>query len=390
MLPKRLEELLAAFAAGQDPGERSDRAAPAGAHAGAARSPDAASAPDSLARPPCPALTNSLSGCEVSVAVGRFKGHLAVAVAVVTASVAAPSVLSLAGESWRDRVSWSDAKHGWALADDVPGNACRAPSVLCGTEDGGRTWHPVFRSTEWSGSRFVRTTARTGIHHIRLPSADVLHPYWTSDAGRRWYRTTLSRIRGDDGIARFEISGHGRFLYWHMGGRVLFRVRPWPPVPTPTCRGTWRLDLTRASRPTPGARWGRICVGAAADAGMRTAVAVRLRTDRLGELEPILHGIVSLLEPVRKERPTLLFLRDGRMRRVRLPKARLGRDAVSLSGYRIRASRPRIVVVATAFGPSDDERLGAEPVGCVVWRSADGGRTWRSSYVGDLEADVCD
>jgi len=275
--------------------------------------------------------------------------------------------------------SWADGKHVWTTrdADSWAQADPLCDANLCGTENGGATWHPLLRAQDGHFQRVVRTSATAGVVRAVVNRPLSSDPYWTPDAGRHWFRT--SRIGGtlSGGIGSFQLGGNGRYLYWHRGGKVLYRVVPWPPRGTPECSGgEWRLDLTAGGTPPPGS-WGAICVGPAVDAGMRDIAAVRLTTGSFpltSDLVSIRRGVASLLYPVVRRRPKLLVVQSGTSRVLRLPRPPAWRRTKGLKGYRLhQLGWPNLGISAEALGPTP---LRTDTIGCVIWRSRNGGRSW--------------
>ena len=293
---------------------------------------------------------------------------IAVAVALASATIAA------AGPFPRWVGSWADGTHIWATPDaESTQTEPLCDATLCGTEDGGRTWHPLLRIQDGFVQGFVRTSAKAGVVRAMSNRPVSSDPYWTPDAGRHWFRTSRIGGRLSDG----HIGGSGRYLYWHRGGKVLYRVVPWPPRETPNCAGgEWRLDLTGGGTPPPGS-WGAICFGPAVDAGMQNVVAMRLHSGSLARtsyLISIRRGIASLLDPTLRRRPRLLVVQSGTTRVLRLPRPPAWRGTKGLRNYQLhRLAWPNLGVSAEALGSTP---LGLDVIGCVIWRSRDGGHSW--------------
>jgi hypothetical protein len=303
----------------------------------------------------------------------RFRSTLTSMVAL-TALVTAVAAVATGNPIPRWAGSWADRNHIWeerTAEGNTRENLCDA--YLCGTEDGAETWHPVFRSRDAGALHFVRTSQVAGV--IRIGMVDqTSDPYWTRDGGRHWYRTT--RIGGRLTGASFQLAGSGPYLYWNRSGELLYRVVPWPPRIAPQCSGEWRLDLTAGGTPPPGS-WGAICFGPAEDAGMRNIVARRLTGHSFsGDMVSVPSGIESLPYPIERRRPRLFVLQDGRARRVRLPRPPVWRKTLGLNHYRLhRLAWPQIGVSASALGRNGPYPI--DTIGCVIWHSRNGGRTWR-------------
>jgi hypothetical protein len=297
-------------------------------------------------------------------------GLLVIVVLTVTLTAAAAEI-----PRWKG--SWADPQNIWANGADVPrdSDACqRAVEIACGTEDGGRTWHPIMRDSEpgLSHTTPLRTSATAGVLAAQQGHRflDVDH-FWTTDAGRHWHRTSLF------GRGARRIVGHGRHVYWDVGARVIYRVNPWPPRHPLVCPEGWRHDLS--DRNAPPDEWGAICLNPPRSAALRSAVVRRFRTLAIRDAAAIANGAAWVLVPVQKRRPLVLLIRHGRQRLIRLPRADAPRETRSLSGFEIYAAWPYINVTAIAWHRPRQRR---DPIvlGCVFWESHNGGKRWDSHF----------
>jgi hypothetical protein len=284
-------------------------------------------------------------------------------IVAVTTLVAVAVAAGTANPIPRWAGSWADRNHIWEVRDAE--SYTREPLCdvrLCGTEDGAETWHPVFRP---GGFPFVRTSPMAGA--VRTATIEGTSAfYWTKDAGRHWYRTVRIGGRITRRTSSFQLAGNGPYLYWHRSRKLLYRVVPWPPTIEPQCLGEWKLDFITNGTPPPEGSWGAICVGPAEDAGMRSVVAKRLNKNSFWrDFVSIRHGIESLLYPIRRRRPRLFVLQDGRAHTFRLPRPPVWRNTLALKRYRLhRLGWPQIGVSASALGRNGPYPL--DTIGCVI------------------------
>lgn len=123
--------------------------------------------------------------------------------------------------------SFSDSMHGWA-----PNYGVRLPcetETICATDDGGRTWRGVF-TTDGDFAFLkepVRTSATAG---VVLRGRFGFSPFGTRDGGRTWFPMKRPPLPNpgliDPTPPHFQ--GSGTLLFLHYFGSTLFRVVPWP------------------------------------------------------------------------------------------------------------------------------------------------------------------
>jgi photosystem II stability/assembly factor-like uncharacterized protein len=170
-------------------------------------------------------------------------------------------------------ISWADIaqRYGWT---DVTG-AARDPrcpgtqrgggsaAFLCATENGGRSWHPIFQAGTGRTSLrgFARMSPSAGVVSIsrngKLPRTLRTGVFWTIDNGKHWYETTAIGPRVENSA--------GLLLWRDQAGRQ-FEVTHWPPAGRFKCPGffAWHA-LDQHPR-----RGGNVCVGGRVNAGMRS------------------------------------------------------------------------------------------------------------------------
>jgi hypothetical protein len=256
--------------------------------------------------------------------------------------------------------SWLDARHAWApnyashwpCADAHPASG---DSRVCATEDGGKTWRTIFH-----GGNYVFDVARTSLTTGIVSTGAYGHSeWWTRDGGTHWYATGAIYDGPEPiGSAKGPLNFRGRdhTLFWVRNlGDTIWRVRPWPPVPPPSCDGTWSWSLDVESDASPD---GDICVARPTD-DMRSTPAFSLPRRRLLELTPFKDGSFAALFLGRGLEPVVWHAGVFRHARMRLPG---GVTKIELS-----EQWPRVKI----------KLLRAS--GWIVWRSRDGGRTWRQS-----------
>jgi hypothetical protein len=98
-------------------------------------------------------------------------------------------------------IAWADAghRHGWVREQHSGKMLCAATryrtairhyqmSALCATEDGGRTWHPIFYTDKSRIMGFVHTSLRTGWVVAGFRAQEW---YSTFDNGRYWHNASF-------------------------------------------------------------------------------------------------------------------------------------------------------------------------------------------------------
>lgn len=284
------------------------------------------------------------------------------------------TVTASAAQIPRWKGSWADARNIWATPGDFSETfAVCSPFgsgvIACGSEDGGRTWHPIMRDSDnrFSNPRPLRTSAATGVLAQKTGHRylDVDH-FWTADAGRHWHKTSTF------GRGPVRLVGHGRYLYWDVAGRTIYRVAEWPPRPRMTCPEGWRYDLR--DRDAPPDTWGAVCLNPSVGPSLRSVVVKRFRRYFIRDGASFANGAAWVLAPLERRRPAVLMVRHGRQRMLRLPRGDAPQETTSLTGLEIYAAWPYIAVTATAW----DRRSDAALLGCVFWESHNGGIRWDS------------
>ena len=179
-------------------------------------------------------------------------------------------------------ISWGDLQHqhGWTdvtsggpiIEGAAPDPRCpgtqwrtRTTAFVCATEDGGRSWRPIFQGGHDLAylRDYTRTSRLAGV--VSLPRDDPLPRtlrsgvFWTRDNGAHWYETTR--------IGPLVEHRDGR-LFWRSFGGPLYEVQPWPPRAPDRCPGffTWHA-LDQHPRTN-----GNVCVGGVVNAGMRSTL----------------------------------------------------------------------------------------------------------------------
>jgi N-acetylneuraminic acid mutarotase len=277
--------------------------------------------------------------------------------------------------------TWADARHGWAA--HINDGACRpywegGDSVLCATEDGGRTWRRIFVGGNYIFEA-VRTSRQAGIVST---GAWGHYEYWSRDNGKHWYRIALDGFEyGVIGSTVPHLAGRGTHLYYAhapsngtSGGRItISRLTPWPPPGPAECAGPWsRSVLGWPEHATPVHETGNICLGQPVDAGTRGSVVLTLE-GVLWRLAPLPDGFFALYQPSGADAPlTAVVHRNGATLTRELPRPSF--DVLMYPGdLRVETDWPSIALVWRYFTP--DERVSEE----VVWRSNDGGASWMKS-----------
>ena len=259
--------------------------------------------------------------------------------------------------------SWADGRHAWQIRLDARGGCT---DRLWSTENGGRTWHLVYRGRFGPlGTVVERTSARAGVIFPARLERTRARALWTNDNGRHWHRTGEIGQRSNP---VFAVHGRGRLLFW-VTTRALYRVDRWP---------SRRQRARRVFAPRGSARlFAMSGVPWFTLAGVPGGVATVVGTG----------APPTPYETGDDPRLALLVHRNGRNRVTRLPGVRaalesIGADGIDpLEGVRVSASWPRVAVgtVAVHTGRGRYKQIA---IGCVVWRSNDGGATWRVEAFG--------
>jgi hypothetical protein len=234
-------------------------------------------------------------------------------------------------------------------------------TYICSTENGGRTWHQVFQGM-WPDyfSAYVRTSRRAGVISLSrddsLPKTLRNNVFWTRDNGKHWYETTR--------IGLYP-TGRGEALYWlPRHGRLLYEVRGWPPRQPVRCRGFFARH-PRDQRPR---KDGNICVGAPADAGMRSRLVARITAEeswvRFSFLRVIPDGVTALVAG--KRQLQVLVRRHSANELVVLPEPDAPGVIVADS---FDVQWPDLRATARVLDNRGTARV-------FDWRSSDGGETW--------------
>jgi len=287
--------------------------------------------------------------------VGRLPGSLfapalaLAALALATATAALPGAAP--GCTMRVKTSWADARHGWELRTDDTGTRCG--DRLYATDDRGRTWRVVHQEPSGPIADLLRTSVRAGVIFPARWHQMAAKARWTRDRGRTWRRTAEI---GPRAAIPFAVAGRRELLFW-ASQRGVYRVLRWPST---------RLRSHRVWRPTPDRR----LIGISGTPWYALAV--------------VPDGVATLVASGRSEpsRLSVLVHRRGRNSLSRLPPAAtalasIGADELRpRQGVEIRAAWPRLTVCAWAIRRGRDGGF-AIGIGAVVWRSVNGGRTWR-------------
>jgi Kelch motif len=278
--------------------------------------------------------------------------------------------------------TWADARHGWAA--HINDGACRpywegGDSVLCATEDGGRTWRRIFVGGNYI-FQAVRTSRQAGIVST---GAWGHYEYWSRDNGKHWYRIALDGFEyGVIGSTVPHLAGRGTHLYYAhapsngtSGGRItISRLTPWPPPGPAECAGPWsRSVLGWPEHATPVHETGNICLGPPVDAGTSASVVLTLE-GRLWRLAPLPGGFFALYWPQGDgEHLTAVVHRNGATTTRELPRPVFDAE-MEPDSPQLRIDWPALAVVLvyrTTPGYRESEE--------VVWRSTDGGGMWSKS-----------
>lgn len=271
-------------------------------------------------------------------------GRLALAIALVAVCVALPAA---ATPAFIRAASWADNRHGWV--------ECRE-SEVCSTEDGGRTWHDILTGGNFIFS-LVRTSAGAGVTQT---GRTVGSTFWTRNNGNRWYE--LPNVPAPDyggGARAVVLEGRGDQLFWHQSAKTLYQITPWPATADPPCSGP--------SWPGP-----NTCVLAETDSPFTSTAVATIPSGSLDRMRNVPGGVAALVtaeDP--NASPSAVLVHRGNSNAVTtLPEPPLGRR--SLTCTKLFAGWPSLFVSAASFTSGQ----GCSKVPRVLWRSADGGRTW--------------
>lgn len=271
--------------------------------------------------------------------------RLVFALALVAVCVALPAA---AKPAFIRTAAWADNRHGWV--------ECRE-TIVCSTEDGGRTWHNIFTGGNLIFS-LVRASAAAGVVQTGRSAG---FSFWTRDNGKRWYELPNVPTPGyGDGDRALLFEGRGGLLFWHQSERTLNQITPWPATVTPPCRGQ--------SWPAP-----NTCVLSAADSPFTSTAVATIPTGSLARMRHISGGVAALVtadDP--NASPTAVLVHRGESNAVgTLPEPPLSRRSLTCTD--LFAGWPALFVAA---GASTDEGQACSKFPRVLWRSADGGGTW--------------
>ncbi len=270
--------------------------------------------------------------------------RLALALALVAVCVALPAA---AKPAFIRTADWADNRHGWV--------ECRE-TIVCATEDGGRTWHDIFTGGNFIFS-LVRTSAGAGVVQTGRTTGFT---FWTRDNGKRWYELPNVPVPGRaSGDRALILEGRGGLLFWHQSDKTLNQITPWPATVAPPCRDQ--------SWPGP-----NTCVLAAADSPFTSTAVATIPTGSLDRMRHVDGGVAALVtadDP--NASPAAVLVHRGESNAVgTLPEPPLSRR--SLTCTELFAAWPALVVAAGSF----TEGQGCSKLPRVLWRSADGGGTW--------------
>ena len=270
-----------------------------------------------------------------------------------------------AGSQAGSQHRWQECPNGVA----TPGYE----TALCTTEDGGKTWRPIFYGGNYIFSA-VRTTLDTGI----VSTGAYGHgEWWTRDNGRHWYPTS---VIGEPELESYAgplpvISGSDDRLYWATSavGSTIYRVEGWPPSGDVTCAGPW-VDGLKGNQQS--GQWSprrNICFGPAVDAGMRSVPVLRVDGATLwSSPRPLPTGVAAVFMGKGNGGLTVALRDEEEIRTYELPgpegdAGRLRSTEFSVSWPRLTA---RVLWAKEPFPPRAGESLQVEH------RSTDGGRTF--------------
>lgn len=303
-------------------------------------------------------MTARITGKARKVARHRLSAQR-LAVLAVFLAVAAPAAAGGTPKGIPRFSAWIDARHGWTAHHPDAGRA-----QLYATADGGSTWRLVFMGGNYL-FYYLRTSPNAGLVETGRTGGATL---WTRDGGRRWYFTHLFPGTAYCCEERSLVqAGRGSLLFWHEGGDTLYRVEGWPPQGNVPCK-------PEPVFPQPPGRLA--CEVPPGEAGMRSVVAARLDRGAFGAMRSVAGGIVALVEERNGRTPNssashVAVYRQSERSLSLMPipdPPPLAVDERLILG--LTAAWPRLYVTAPILNSSNLRN------GTVLWRSADGGRTW--------------
>jgi hypothetical protein len=260
----------------------------------------------------------------------RFLFSCAVALAFlgVPGPVSADTAMGPGAQSWADHV------HGWRVGGKADG-AGFFPELQA-SDNGGRSWRTIYRSSTARVGIILRTSATAGIVTVEHTGGRMLV---TLDGGKRWH--PLAK-----GLFWPYLDGAGRDLFV-LGGprgalRALYRVTNWPSVAPRK-----RLEAVVAA---PFSEfWG-------------------------GPLHMIPGGVAAVELGSGSTPFGLLVDRNGKPRLFR-PQPVDDTGSVSCGVSSFSVNWPAVTVVTEWAAPREHDSCGAI-VQPIVYSSSNGGRTW--------------
>jgi hypothetical protein len=273
-------------------------------------------------------------------------GRWALAVAVIACCLALPAA---ATPAFIRAATWADNQHGWV--------ECRE-TIVCSTENGGRTWHDIFTGGNFIFS-LVRTSVGAGVVETGRTGGFT---FWTRDSGKRWYE--LPNVPSPDyggGARALLLEGRGGLLFWHQSEKTLNQITPWPAKAAPPCRGPSDLGP-------------HTCVLSVADSPFTSKAVATISTGSLAGMRNIDGGVAVLVSADDPNfSPASVLVHRGQANVVSpLPEPPVSRR--SLTCTKFFAGWPALFVSASPFAAREGTPCSKLPR--VLWRSADGGKTW--------------
>jgi hypothetical protein len=279
--------------------------------------------------------------------VGRFAVGLALALACIALPAAAAPTLPRTA-------SWADNRHMGGVSSVGARTGNRRRRSLC---DRGRRAQLV---ADLHG-RQPRLCARPHVDHGGRDRDRQYQRFQLLDAGQRraWYELpNVPTPSSGDRALLFE--GRGNLLFWHQSGTTLFQLTPWPAPADPPCKAQ--------SWPGPGT-----CVLAAADSPFTSATVGSVSTGSLDRMRNVPGGVAVLVTATDPNAsPAGVLVHRGDANAVTtLPEPPFERRSLTCSGF--YAAWPTLLVEASAFSTG----VGCARLPRVLWRSPDGGATWK-------------